>query len=236
LRTIFLQRCGRIDREYNRHWKHKGIYFFSPGATPEGDPPFVGVMPVGGGAEQVLWRSPKQMYAEPMALLAGDQVLVRQESQSMSPNYFVATLPQRTDGVAPKQVTDFPSPYANLKVPTKQLLKYQRADGLELTATLWLPAGYDKSQGPLPTLMEAYPAEFKTRAAAGQVSGSPFRFPRIGWGSPVFFTQTGRCAAGDDGKPRLALVPYIEEQMQFTRCRGVNSQYPLQGVNQIYLR
>jgi dipeptidyl aminopeptidase/acylaminoacyl peptidase len=76
-------------------------------------------------------------------------------------------------------------------LPTKQLLKYQRADGLELTATLWLPAGYDKSQGPLPTLMEAYPAEFKTRAAAGQVNGSPFRFPRIGWGSPVFLTQTG---------------------------------------------
>ena len=61
-----------------------------------------------------------------------------------------------------------------------------------LTATLWLPAGYDKSQGPLPTLMEAYPAEFKTRATAGlQVSGSPYRFPRIGWGSPVFLTQTG---------------------------------------------
>jgi dipeptidyl aminopeptidase/acylaminoacyl peptidase len=169
----------------------KGIYFFSPGATPEGDLPFVGVMPVGGGAEQVLWRSPQQMYAEPMALLADDKVLVRQESQSVSPNYFVATLPQRADGPAPRQVTDFPSPYANLKVPTKQLLKYQRADGLELTATLWLPAGYDKSQGPLPTLIEAYPAEFKTRAAAGQVSGSPFRFPRIGWGSPVFFTQTG---------------------------------------------
>jgi dipeptidyl aminopeptidase/acylaminoacyl peptidase len=39
--------------------------------------------------------------------------------------------------------------------------------------------------------MEAYPAEFKTRASAGQVAGSENRFPRIGWGSPVFFTQTG---------------------------------------------
>jgi len=170
----------------------KGIYFFSPGATPEGDLPFVGVMPLGGGTEQTLWRSAPQMYAEPVALLADDEVLVRQESQSISPNYFVATLPQRLGVQEPlKQVTNFPSPYAGIKLPTKQLLKYQRADGLELTATLWLPAGYDKSQGPLPTLMEAYPAEFKTRGAAGQVSGSPFRFPRIGWGSPVFLTQTG---------------------------------------------
>jgi len=170
----------------------KGIYFFSLGATTEGDLPFVGVMPLGGGTEKILWRSATQMYAEPIALLADNKVLVRQESQNLSPNYFVGTLPQRSDAPEPmRQVTNFPSPYAGIKLPTKQLLKYQRADGLELTATLWLPAGYDKSQGPLPTLMEAYPAEFKTRAAAGQVSGSPFRFPRIGWGSPVFLTQTG---------------------------------------------
>ncbi len=108
------------------------------------------------------------MYAEPIALLADDKVLARQESQSISPNYFVATLPQRSGVQEPlKQVTNFPSPYAGIKLPTKQLLKYQRADGLELTATLWLPAGYDKSQGPLPTLMEAYPAEFKTRGGGG---------------------------------------------------------------------
>lgn len=170
----------------------QGIYFFSPGATPEGDLPFVGVMPLAGGTQQILWRSATQMYGEPIALLSDDKVLVRQESQSISPNYFVATLPQRSGAQeALRQVTNFASPYAGLKLPSKQLLKYQRADGLELTSTLWLPAEYDKSQGPLPTLMEAYPAEFKTRAAAGQVSGSPFRFPRIGPGSPVFLTQTG---------------------------------------------
>jgi dipeptidyl aminopeptidase/acylaminoacyl peptidase len=170
----------------------RGIYFFSPGATPEGDLPFVGIMPVGGGEERVLWRSAKQMYVEPVSLLSDDAVLVRQEGETLSPNYFVAALPQTGDATAPmKQITRFPSPYAGIKLPTKQLLKYQRADGVELTATLWLPAGYDKSQGPLPTLMEAYPAEFKTRATAGQVSGSPYRFPRIGPGTPIFFAQTG---------------------------------------------
>lgn len=175
----------------------KGIFFFSSGATPEGDLPFVGVMPVRGGAEQIPWRSAKKMYADPAAILADDEVLVRHESETVPPNYFSARLSQGSGSPAAgspdnmKQLTHFPSPYAGIRMPSKQLLKYQRADGLPLTATLWLPAGYEKSQGPLPTLMEAYPAEFKTRSAAGQVSGSPFRFPRVTWGSPVYFAQTG---------------------------------------------
>ena len=62
---------------------------------------------------------------------------------------------------------------------------------MDLTATLWLPAGYDKSLGPLPTLMEAYPAEFKTRDSASQVSGSPNRYPSFGGGSHVYLVQAG---------------------------------------------
>jgi dipeptidyl aminopeptidase/acylaminoacyl peptidase len=188
---------GRPALEMNEHGKQvmrftvdgSGIYFMSPGASPAGDLPFVAAMPVAGGDEKILWRSGAAMYASPAALLADDAILIREESKTVSPNYFKASL---TDAHAsPVPLTHFPSPYAGIKMPTSQLLHYKRADGLELTATLWLPAGYDKEQGPLPTLMEAYPAEFKTRSAAGQVAGSPNRFPRIGWGSPIFFTQTG---------------------------------------------
>lgn len=163
------------------------IFFTSPGASPRGDHPFVAIMPVAGGKETILFRSKDPYFAEPVALLSGTQVLVRRESATEPPNYFVAGLSEDTW----TPLTHFPSPYEGIALPTKQLLHYKRADGLDLTATLWLPAGYDKSQGPLPTLMEAYPAEFKTRASAAQVAGSENRFPRIGWGSPVFFTQTG---------------------------------------------
>jgi len=166
----------------------QGIYFTSQGASKEGDKPFVAVMPVAGGAEKILFRSADPYFDDPIALLSDDKVMIRRESQTQSPNYFAASL----SGGEAVAVTKFPSPFAGIKMPTKQLLKYKRADGLDLTATLWLPAGYDKSQGPLPTLMEAYPAEFKTAAAASQVSGSPNRFPNFGWGgSAVYFAQVG---------------------------------------------
>lgn len=42
-----------------------------------------------------------------------------------------------------------------------------------MTATLYLPPGYDKEKdGPLPCLIWAYPREFKSKDAAGQPSCS----------------------------------------------------------------
>jgi dipeptidyl aminopeptidase/acylaminoacyl peptidase len=86
-----------------------------------------------------------------------------------------------------------------------QTAPLKRDDGVDLTADLYLPAGYDKSKGSLPTLIEAYPAEFKSRAAASQVTGSPYEFVRIGAGSPVFFTTTGYAVLAN------AAIPIIGE-------------------------
>ncbi|QMV18213.1 prolyl oligopeptidase family serine peptidase [Granulicella sp. 5B5] len=168
----------------------QSIYFLSDGASRTGDKPFIATMPLTGGKETILYRSTDPYYIQPVAVLPGEKLLVRRESQTESPNYFTASLSDPATALT--QITTFPSPYAGINMPTHEVLHYKRADGLDLTATLWLPYGYTKSQGPLPTLMEAYPAEFKTRAAASQVAGSPNRFPTFGWGgSPVYFTQIG---------------------------------------------
>jgi dipeptidyl aminopeptidase/acylaminoacyl peptidase len=57
------------------------------------------------------------------------------------------------------------------------LCRYDRADGVTMTATLYLPPGYDKERdGPLPCILWAYPREFKSREAAGQMRRSPHQF------------------------------------------------------------
>ena len=165
----------------------QGVYFISPGASPKGDQPFVAVMPVGGGEEKILFRSADPYFDQPEALLSDGLVLIRRESQTISPNYFAASL----TGGSPVQLTHFKGRYDGIKMPTRQFLKYKRADGVDLTATLWLPAGYDKSQGPLPTLMEAYPVEFGSRDTASQVSGSPNHYPVFGGGSHLYLVQAG---------------------------------------------
>ena len=194
----------------------QGAYFISPGASPKGDLPFIAIMPLAGGEasqEKILFRSADPYYDDPIALLSDNKVLIRRESQTQSPNYFAAAF----DGSAPVQLTHFPGRYDDIKMPTRQFLKYQRADGVDLTATLWLPNGYDKSQGPLPTLMEAYPAEFTSRDTASQVSGSPNRYPVFGGGSHVYMVQDGYAILdsatipiiGEDGKE--ANDTYVEQ-------------------------
>lgn len=166
-----------------------GIYLHARGASPEGDRPFVAVMSATNGESKQLWQSDEHYFSLPTAILdaSGPTVLFRRESQELSPNYFTRSVAKEET----KQVTFFPSPYGNASLPKKQVLKYKRADGVDLSANLYLPPGYKPSDGPLPTLLEAYPTEYKTRAAAGQMRGSPNEFPFLYWGSPVPFVTQG---------------------------------------------
>ncbi|QHV95070.1 alpha/beta hydrolase family protein [Spirosoma endbachense] len=159
------------------------------GASPQGDRPFVSLLNLKTKQTKELWRSAAPYFERPIAVLdaAKQIILTTQETPDESPNYFVRNLKAR---VAPVQATFFPHPYPQLKGIQKQQLRYKRTDGVELTATLYLPVGYKKEQGPLPTFLWAYPAEFKSKEAASQVSGSPYQFNRISfWGAAAFVTM-----------------------------------------------
>jgi dipeptidyl aminopeptidase/acylaminoacyl peptidase len=166
-----------------------GVYLHAEGASPEGDQPFVSVMSLANGETKRLWQSAAPFFEVPSAVLdaATPTILIKRESPDVSPNYYLKNL--ATNSL--EQVTSFPNPYGNATLPKKQVLKYKRADGVELSANLYLPPGYKTGDRPLPTLMVAYPTEYKTKAAAGQIRGSPYEFPFLYWGSPVPFATQG---------------------------------------------
>ncbi|XWW45995.1 S9 family peptidase [Fibrella sp. USSR17] len=159
------------------------------GASPEGDRPFVSVMNLVSKKITPLWRSEAPVFERPIAVLdaATGVIMTTRETPDENPNYFIRNLKKR---IAPVQVTSFPHPYPQLKGITKQQLRYKRNDGVDLTATLYLPVGYKKTDGPLPTFLWAYPAEFKSKEAASQAQGSPYQFNRIAaMGGAVFATM-----------------------------------------------
>jgi len=166
-------------------------FLIGPGASPDGNRPFLDRFDFGTSKTERLWRSEAPRYEQPIALLDADKVrfLTRRESLTEVPNYFIR-YPSGGDR-ALVAVTQFKDPGPQFAGVTKQLITYKRSDGVQLSATMYLPAGYDKSKGPLPFLFWAYPQEFKSASAASQVTGSPYRFTRPTGMSHLFMLTQG---------------------------------------------
>ncbi|CAL1398697.1 unnamed protein product [Linum trigynum] len=158
------------------------------GATPEGNIPFLDLFDINTGSKERIWQSDKEKYFETVVALMSDdnegdlhldqlKVLTSKESKTENTQYYIQKWPEKKAF----QITAFPHPYPQLASLQKEMIRYQRKDGVQLTATLYLPPGYDPSKdGPLPCLVWSYPGEFKSKEAAGQVRGSPNEFPGIG--------------------------------------------------------
>ncbi|MDA0711957.1 MAG: prolyl oligopeptidase family serine peptidase, partial [bacterium] len=153
------------------------LFLVGDGASPEGDRPFLDRIDLKTKQITRLMHSESPVYERPIAILdaSGPRVLTGRESVQEPTNYFLRDLSRHTL----HQITHFVHPLPDLNEVTKELIVYGREDGVQLTATLYLPARYKKENGPLPLLMWAYPREFKSSYAAGQVKDSPYRFVRV---------------------------------------------------------
>ncbi len=177
----------------------QALFLTGPGASPEGDQPFLDQLDIATGETKRLWRSQAPYYERLVELLddEGRLLLTSRESVSEPPNYFLRHLTSEKV----RRLTNFPHPTPQLKGVQKELIKYYRGDGVQLTATLYLPPDYKPEQGPLPMLMWAYPREYKSADAAGQVTDSPYRFVRISPTSPLMFLALGYAILEDPTMP-----------------------------------
>lgn len=170
--------------------KGKSLYLTGQGASPEGNRPFVDKYDLKDGSTERLWRSEAPYYESPLAILNPDKqvIITGRESQDEPRNLFIRDLKKGEMNA----ITNFGHPYPQMKDVSKELIRYERKDGVPLTGTLYLPPNYDKEKdGPLPVLLWAYPREYKSNKAAGQVSGSPHRFTRVSWASPTLWVMRG---------------------------------------------
>jgi dipeptidyl aminopeptidase/acylaminoacyl peptidase len=182
------------DNAYGRKVLHRNgdlVFMTSEGGSPEGSMPFLSTFNTSTKEQKILWRSQAPFYERVTKVLdkEGFQLITLKESTDMSPNYWLVNTKKR---VAPKQLTAFADPYPTLKGIKKQLITYPRKDGLNLSAVLYTPEGYDPARdGRLPVLMWAYPREYKSAADAAQVRGSKYTFTRLSWGSPLYWVTRG---------------------------------------------
>ncbi len=178
----------------------RGLFMAGPGATREGEFPFLARADIASGQAERIWQGAMPYYESVVALLDdnGDRLLTRRESRTDPPNFFLRT----RAGGEPIRLTDFPDPAPQLADVQRELITYPRADGVQLSGTLYLPAGYQAARdGPLPLLMWAYPAEFTDAAVAGQVVDTVNRFVRPGGISHLFLLTQGYAILDDPTMP-----------------------------------
>ncbi|MDQ3061808.1 MAG: prolyl oligopeptidase family serine peptidase [Acidobacteriota bacterium] len=165
------------------------IFLSGAGASTEGDRPFLRRMNLQTLKTEEIWRSGNTEFEGFVALMdnTGTRFLTRKESPLDPPNLYLRSTAQSQNA---QKITNFSDPVPQLRGIKKQLVKYKRADGVDLSFTLYTPPNY-KEGTRLPTLVWAYPLEFTDASVAGQVSGSTNRFTSIGGISHLFFLLNG---------------------------------------------
>ncbi len=189
------------------------IFLAGNGASQKGEFPFLDRFDLDTLKSERIFQCGDGQYESVVALLADDgtKFLTRHESPTEPPNYFVRT----ANGADKKAVTDFPDPAPQLHGITKQLVTYKRADGVQLSFTLYLPANHKEGER-LPTIVWAYPLEFNDADTAGQVSGSQYRFTTITGISQLFLLTQGYAVLDNAtmpvvGDPETMNNTYVEQ-------------------------
>ena len=175
------------------------LYLSGQGASAIGNMPFLDELDIETLNTQRLWQCQAPYYERFVALLDDPirTILTQRESETEQPNYYTRDL--RKKRITP--FTNYPHPYPQLKNVQKEMVKYKREDGVELSATLYLPADYKKGSKKLPVLMWAYPEEFVDAELAGQVKGSPYTFIRPSRLSPILWVTRGYAVLDRVGMP-----------------------------------
>lgn len=199
---------GNIETTKNQYGRYvmmienNQAYLMGEGHTPEGQFPFIDAIDLGTLKKTRLYQS---AYTDKMENLVSildakkGEVLVMMQSKNEFPNYYLRNLKAR---MAPVQLTNFKNPFESIANVEKEVIKYKRKDGLELSGTLYLPAGYDKTKKEkLPLLIWAYPEEFKDKNSAGQNAKNPNEFTFPYYGSFVYWVTKGYVVLDDASFP-----------------------------------
>jgi dipeptidyl aminopeptidase/acylaminoacyl peptidase len=200
------------------------IFLVGAGASPEGERPFLDRLDISTMEVKRIFQGESKTFEEIIAVLhvRGDVLLTRRETPADPPNFLIRRSSNKVGAFAEPgsldqitRFTNFTDPAPKLRSIQKQLVKYKRADGVDLSMTVYLPPDYKPGER-RPAVVWAYPLEFTDPALASQVSGSPYRFTTITGPSELFFLLDGYVVLDNAsmpvvGNPETVNNTYVEQ-------------------------
>lgn len=191
--------------QFNRYVlaiENNNAYLIGDGFTKNGQFPFIDEFNLKNLKTKRLYTSTYKDKKEDLLSIEdfkkGD-VLVQIQSKNDYPNYYFRNIKSKNKIT---QITDFKNPFESIKNVYKEVIKYKRKDGVDLSGTLYLPVGYDRTKKEkLPLLIWAYPAEYKDKSSAGQSNQNPNEFTFPNYGSFVYWVTRGYAVLDDASFP-----------------------------------
>jgi dipeptidyl aminopeptidase/acylaminoacyl peptidase len=165
------------------------VYLAGVGASSDGDRPFLDQLSLNTLKTERLFRCDKTSYERFLSFTGKDTktFLTWRQSPTDPPNAFARTLENAVEGAPAGEaafastnvaITHIPDPTPEVRAIKKRLVKYKRADGLDLSFTLYTPPGYQEGTR-VPAILYAYPLDYADAATAGQVTGSQETFTQL---------------------------------------------------------
>lgn len=171
---------------------YNSIYLSGKGASPHGDQPFLDTLNLTTMETRRIFQSDLNAHESVVALVNPDasRMITRREKSSEPPNYNI-----RDDDGELIPLTLFRDQFPGIHNVHRQLITYERNDGVRLSFVVYLPPDfYDQpaeDRRPLPTLLWAYPRSFPNADLASQTRGSLRRFPSYTRATHRFFALMG---------------------------------------------
>ena len=193
-------------------------YWVGDGHTPEGEFPFIDELDLKTLKKKRVYTAPEsdmQERIEDIVDIAKGDILISLQSAKKYPNYYTKNIKSGKTSA----VTAIENPFKSLENVHKQLLNYTREDGVELSGTLYLPAGYDMTKKEkLPLLIWAYPREYKDKQTASQTTANPKAFTFPSYGSFIYWVAKGYAVLDNaafpiigegDSEPNDTFIPQL---------------------------
>jgi dipeptidyl aminopeptidase/acylaminoacyl peptidase len=177
------------------------MYLIGDGWSDKGKFPFIDKYNYKTGETERVYQSKETERLEGIVSAINAEkgdFLIRLESPTEYPNYYKKNI--YNGKLTP--VTTFENPFKALQNVHKEVITYNREDGLELSATLYLPVGYDiQKKEKKPMILWAYPREYKDKNSASQVTSSANEFTYPYYGSPIYWVNRGYVVLDDAAFP-----------------------------------
>jgi len=195
----FVTKRNKFDR-YTLALVRNKAFLIGDGYSEEGKFPFVDEIDLSTKKTKRLYQSSFANKVESISSAIDvnkGEFLVRIESKTEYPNYYIRNIKKR---IAPIPLTQFKNPFKSIQNVHKEVIKYKRKDGLELSGTLYLPTNFVEGKK-YPMIMWAYPREYKDKSSAGQTTSNSNEFTYPYYGSPLYWITKGYVILDDASFP-----------------------------------